>query len=247
MLRFVCALLVLSFCMPLAAASAHAQDAPTRVRDVTSWEQVPTALGSTYRRQRLLGGSVSVASGTVGIATGVLDLTGAVDIDGADGAIFGALLLGGGLGTVTMGAVALARPIDDAEADAFRMAREGATEEEIRAWLDVRRVIARRNSIMRAAGIGGSGIGLLLSAALLRPSDDPETVPGVGAIEDAGIDADRARSVLAVLGAAQIGVAVFVALRPGPEDRVLRRLDRGADAGRDVHVSLTGGGVLVRW
>lgn len=226
---------------------AHAQDAPRRVGDIETWQDVPSVFAATYRRQRLIGSSLSVASGTVAIVGGALDLTGAVDLDGTDGAVFGALLLGGGLGTVTVGILGITRPLSDAEVDAQRMADEGATDAEIREWLEDRRRLARRDRIVRAAGIGGTGVGVLLSAALLRDDASASQVPGFDEVQDSGINLGRTRAVLGIIGGAQIGAALFVALRSGPEDRALARLDHGDAARRPVQLTLAPTGVRIRW
>ncbi len=245
--RSVVRILSLVHLLLLLCAPAHAQDQPQRVGDVETWQDVPPALAATYRRQRLIGSSLSLASGSAAITAGVLDLTGAVDIDGTDGAVFGALLLGGGLGTVTVGVIGITRPLSDAEVDAQRMYDEGATDAEIREWLEDRRTLARRDRIVRAAGIGGTGVGVLLSAALLRDDTSASQVPGFDAVEDTGINLGRTRVVLAIIGGAQIGAALFVALRPGPEDRILRRLESGDLARRPVRLTLAPTGLRLRW
>ncbi len=142
---------------------------------------------------------------------------------------------------MTIGIVGFARPLADAELRAQALADEEADEATIRAWVAQRRTVAHRARALRAIGFGATAAGLLLSAALVDDASQGSDIAGFETLAGTDADVSTARRTLAVLGGVSAGIALTVGLLPGPEDRLVRRLE-GAD-GAVVSVAVAGRGL----
>ena len=243
-LRLTASLCLLIGCVlvarPSAGEEAPEPEAAARglpVSQVTRWVEAPAALVRSYRTARLVQGAMSVTTGTLAATSGALELAGVTNVYKNDDTVLGSLLLTGGLSSATVGILQLVRPISDAELRAQALVGSDDTDA-IRAWVEQRRVFARRARTVRAVTIGATGAGLMISAALVQDPDAASDVAGFEALAGADANIGSTRRALVALGGATLGFALFTGLRPGVEDRIARRIDRGADPGAVANVTV---------